>query len=88
MIGAGSVIITSSHNVASTSKPMREQGLSYKPICIERDVWLGTHCVILGGTTISQGCIIGANSVVTKSVDEPFVICGGNPAAMIRSRKQ
>ena len=88
MIGAGAVIITSSHNFESTVKPMRQQGLSYKSICIERDVWLGTHCAILGGTTIAQGCIIGANSVVTKSIDEQFMICGGNPAVMIKSRKQ
>lgn len=54
-------------------------------VIIENDVWIGTHCVILGGVTIGNGAIIAANSVVNKDVI-PFSIVGGNPAKVIGFR--
>jgi len=36
--------------------------------------------------SIGEGCVIGAGSVVTKEV-EPYSICAGNPATVIRKRK-
>ena len=41
--------------------------------------------MILPGVTIGDGCIIGAQSVVTKNV-EPYTIVGGNPAKPIKKR--
>ena len=86
LIGAGTKIITSSHNFTSLKIPISHQGLSFSPIKIEDDVWFGFSCVILGGTTIRRGCIIGANSVVTKTVDVPFSILAGVPAKLIKHR--
>lgn len=56
---------------------------SAKPITIEDNVWIGTNCLILPGTSIGRGSIIAAGSVVIKSVP-PFVIAGGNPAKVIK----
>lgn len=54
-------------------------------ITVGNDVWIGHEAVILPGVTIGDGCIIGAQSVVTKSV-EPYTIVGGNPAKPIKKR--
>lgn len=54
-------------------------------ICIENDVWIGTHCVILTGVTIGNGAIVAANSVVTKDVP-PYGIVAGSPAKLIGFR--
>jgi acetyltransferase-like isoleucine patch superfamily enzyme len=35
-------------------------------VTIEDDCWIGGHVTILGGVTVGKGCVIGANSLVTK----------------------
>ena len=49
------------------------------------DVWIGTNVIVLAGTTIGNGSIIGAASVVTKDVPE-YEIWAGVPARKIRDR--
>lgn len=49
------------------------------------DVWIGNNSVILSGIEIGDGAVIGAGSVVTKSIP-PFAIAVGNPAKVIRYR--
>ena len=52
-------------------------------ITIEADAWIGTGAVILPNVTIGEGAVVGANSVVTKSV-EPYTVVGGVPAHFIK----
>ena len=52
-----------------------------RPIYIKRDCWVGYNSIIMGGVTISEGCTIGAGSVVTKSIP-PFSLAAGNPAVV------
>lgn len=52
---------------------------------IENDVWIGYGSTIMPGVKIGNGCIIAANSTVTKDF-EPYSIVGGNPAQIIRKR--
>ena len=54
-------------------------------ITIGNDVWIGAHSVILGGTTIGDGAVIAANSVVTKDI-APYAIVAGTPAKIIGFR--
>lgn len=56
-----------------------------RKIFVGRDVWIGHGSIILAGTFIGEGSIIGAGSVVTKSIDD-YMIVGGNPAKIIKSR--
>jgi len=51
-----------------------------RPIVIGRNVWIGTHAVILPGVTIGDGAIIGAGAVVTRDV-APRAVVVGVPAA-------
>lgn len=57
----------------------------YLPVSIGNDVWIGSRAIILDGISIGNGCIIAANSVVTKDV-EPYSIIGGVPAKFIKYR--
>lgn len=54
-------------------------------IIVENDVWIGTKVTIMPGVNIGNGCIIGANSLVTKNC-EPYGIYAGNPCKFIRLR--
>ena len=88
---AGKVYISdSSHGNYSGSEcdshPLsipKERLLFYKEVVIEDYVWIGESVSVLPGVTIGKGSIIGANSVVTKSIPE-FVIAAGNPAHLIK----
>jgi len=54
-------------------------------IKIENDIWIGGHVTVLKGVTIGEGCIIGAGSVVTKSMP-PYSICNGIPCKPRKAR--
>jgi acetyltransferase-like isoleucine patch superfamily enzyme len=56
---------------------------SSKPVIIEDNVWLGEFVSVLPGVTIGKGTIVGANSVVSKSLPE-YVIAVGTPAKPIK----
>lgn len=57
------------------------------PIVIEDDVWIGAHAIILKGVTIGARSVIGAGSVVTKSVPADSVVAG-NPARIIHPKSK
>ena len=52
-------------------------------ISVNSDAWIGTGAVILPNVTIGEGAVVGANSVVTKSV-APYTVVGGVPAHKIK----
>ena len=54
-------------------------------LVIENDVWIGTNVSILGGVTIKNGAIIGANSLVIEDC-KPYFIYAGVPAKKIGQR--
>ena len=54
------------------------------PIIVEDDVLIGMNCMILKGVTIGARSIIGAGSVVTKSIPADC-IAAGNPARVIKT---
>lgn len=44
------------------------------PIIIGDKVWLGAHVIILKGVTIGRQCVIGAQTLVLKSVPEGMLL--------------
>lgn len=62
---------------------VKDRPLSYKPVVIGNNVWIGELCSVLPGVTIGENSIIGANSVVTKSIPANS-IAAGNPAKVIK----
>lgn len=57
--------------------------LSSKRVIIKDNVWLGEFVSVLPGVTIGKGTIVGANSVVSKSLPD-YVIAVGIPARPIK----
>lgn len=55
------------------------------PVDIGNDVFIGARAVILKGVHIGDGAVVGAGSVVTRSVPA-YAIVAGNPATIVRSR--
>lgn len=60
-----------------------DRELFAKPVIIEDNVWLGEFVSVLPGVTIGKGTIVGANSVVSKSLPAN-VIAVGTPAKPIK----
>lgn len=88
MMGPEVLIYTQNHDFSRTDIPMDQQGWSKeRPVVIEDDVWIGSRVTILPGVIIGRGSIVGASAVVTKSFP-PYSVIAGNPASVVKSRKQ
>jgi lipopolysaccharide O-acetyltransferase len=73
------------HKYSDISTPVLAQGLEgVKPVLIRRGAWIGENVVICPGVTIGVGAVIGANSVVKKSVPD-FCLAVGSPAQVIKN---
>ena len=86
MMGPNVVMYTQNHVTTDVGVPMRCQGMTeIRPITIEDDVWIGANVCILPGVTIGRGSVLGACSVIAKSVP-PFSVVVGNPGKVVKSR--
>lgn len=85
LMGYEGIILTSMHNYADLTIPIKKQGSTKGPVIIGNDVWVGTRVIIMPGVTIGDGAIIGSGAVVTKDV-APYTIVGGVPAKVIGHR--
>jgi len=85
LIGPATVINTHHHNFQRNDLPIQKQGGYVKPIIIEDDVWIGAHCTILGGVRIGAHSVIGAHSLVNKSIP-PRSVAYGVPCKVKRTR--
>ncbi len=84
MIAPGCVICdTDSHHIDNPDLRWIEKGPS-EPIVIGPDVWIGMRTLVLKGVSIGQGTVVGAGSVVTRSLP-PNVLAAGVPAKVIRN---
>ncbi|MGD8779516.1 MAG: DapH/DapD/GlmU-related protein [Ignavibacteria bacterium] len=54
-----------------------------KPVIIEDNVWLGVNVIVMKGVTIGKNSVIGAGSVVVKSIPAN-VVAAGNPCKVIK----
>ena len=84
LMGVGVHIYTTDHEFTDLSKPIIAQG--DKPaaaVLIKKGSWIGANAILLPGVTIGEHCVIGAGSIVTKSVPD-FSVAAGNPAKVIR----
>jgi len=55
-----------------------------KEIIIGKNVWIGCRCLILKGTDINDGNIIGANTTVANKLENKNSIYIGNPIKCIK----
>ena len=86
LMGEDVLFLIRNHEFSDPGTLIREQG--YRPIErieIGDDVWIGSRVIFLPGVCVGTGAVIGAGSVVTKTV-EPYCIVAGNPAHPIGHR--
>ena len=82
IIGYGTEIITTSHNIDSPEWEQKHYG-----IVIEDYVWIPTKVLVLPSCRhIGYGAVVGSGSVVVKNVDEMSVV-SGNAAKEFKKRK-
>ena len=80
-------IFTRNHNFSRLDMPMCEQGIQQeKPVIIGNDVWIGDSAMLLPGTRIGNGVIIGGGAVVRENIPD-YAIVVGNPAQIIGYRE-
>jgi len=84
LIASGCKFIDHDHGTAPGT-PINKQENRSSPIVVEPGAWLGMNVVVLRGVRIGRAAVIGAGSVVTKSVP-PAEVWAGVPAAPIPSR--
>lgn len=76
-IAANVQLISNNHDLAN------RMVITCKAVHIGRRAWIGAGATILPGVTIGENSMVGAASVVTRSVD-PDTIVAGNPARPLR----
>ena len=67
-------LCTASHDFTDPAYP-----LIISPIVVEPDAFIGARAFVLPGVTVGRGSIVGACSVVTRTVP-PHQTVAGNPA--------
>lgn len=58
--------------------------VTYEPVTLGKSVWLPWRVFLMPGTTIGDGSVIGANSLVSGTIP-PCSLAVGSPAKVIRS---
>ena len=87
LIGTNTMITDSDHH-AVRIQPVSERRYSARrfdaarPVRIEDDVFIGANCIILKGSFLGRGAVLGAGSVLAGRIP-PYTIAAGNPAVPI-----
>lgn len=85
VIMASDILITSeNHSIDPESEIFyMDQPLKCSDVEIKEGTWIGEKVCIMPGITIGKKCVIGAGSIVTKSIPD-YCIAVGNPARIIK----
>ncbi|MCI5179105.1 MAG: acyltransferase [Candidatus Electrothrix sp. AW3_4] len=87
-VAANCVFAPVNHAFDDRNQLIREQRFkeSKGGIIIEEDVWVGAGSVLLDGSVLRKGCVIGAMSLVRGEVSA-YSIQVGNPLRVIGQRR-
>lgn len=85
LIGANTKIIDNDFHpmeAEARNKDIKEK-IGTKPIIIGKNCFIGCNSIILKGTQLGDGCVVGAGAVVSGKFEDNCVIAG-NPAREIK----
>lgn len=80
-VSQGVKLCTASHDISS-----KIMELTTAPIIIGDNAWVAGWAIILPGVTVGDGAVVGAGSVVSKTVED-WTIVGGAPARFLKERR-
>ena len=86
MIGTDVIVYTTNHVWSEEVGTYAGQGLSFMPVSIGDDAWIGSRAIILPGVRVGKGATIGAGAVVTKDVAD-YAVAVGVPARTIKIKQ-
>ena len=84
MIGEYTSVRDTTHSNDNPLLPYCMQEDKSEKIMIGNNVWIGRGCIVLPGSVIEDGVIVGANSVV-KGTLKGNCLYAGNPVKLIKS---
>ncbi|WP_313176176.1 DapH/DapD/GlmU-related protein [Streptococcus parasuis] len=93
LIGSRVLIIDNAHgkydgqDADTPYTPPNIRTLQSEPIEVGDNVWIGEGAVIQKGVSIGSGCVIAANTVVTKDVPKNSIVAG-LPGRIIKQFKE
>jgi acetyltransferase-like isoleucine patch superfamily enzyme len=73
MVGPSVTLTTAGHPVELAE---RYDAITYAPVVVEEDVWIGAAATVTPGVTIGRGSVVGAGAVVAKDVPPMSVVTG------------
>jgi maltose O-acetyltransferase len=85
LFGPSVQIYTATHPISAAERRTWQEFA--KPVVIGSDVWVGGGAIVCPGVTIGDRSVIGAGSVVTRSIPSD-VLAAGNPCRVIRHLKE
>lgn len=78
-------VLSSNHRYDKVDTPIKYQGMQLAQTVLQDNIWIGCGSAVMAGVRIKSGCVIGANSTVTRSIPENSVVVG-SPAKVIKKR--
>jgi len=86
LVGANCTIVDTDFHplLPEARREHATQGALSKPVLIGDDVFVGMHALILKGTELGDGCVVGAGAVVAGKFPPRSVIVG-NPARVVKT---
>ena len=70
-------------NESSPLTPPKDREYITAPVRIGKNVWLGEGVIVMPGVEIGDGCVIGAHSIVNKSIPANCIAVGA-PAKVVK----
>lgn len=78
VVSQGAYLCGASHDYRRWSFPLVTQRIE-----IGAQAWIAARAIVHMGVRVGEGAVIGAGSVVTRSVPD-WTVCAGNPCRVIR----
>ncbi|HEV3475751.1 MAG TPA: acyltransferase [Actinomycetota bacterium] len=75
------------HRHDDLGTPIQQQGIVKSPVRIGPDCWIGEKATFLRGSTVGEGSVIGASTVVRGRFPARSVVVG-NPGRLVKVRGQ
>lgn len=85
LVGSGVHVLSGNkqHNISDLTKPIKNQGGTFKKIDICENCWIG-NCAILY-VDVPTNCVVAAGAIVTQLFNEGDVIAG-SPGRVLKNR--